>query len=307
MAVINTGLLTKGLRSEFFNRFERRPTHYQDLSTRITSNSDSETYRWLGTVPKLREWGTGRVAKGLRTESYSVENLKYEATLEVDRDEISDDQTGQIRVRVGELAERAATHKDYLISQLLKLGGGADALAYDGVSFFSGSHVSGESGAQDNDLTFEAADPDDASVAEFRGALKQAIAQIVAFKDDVGEPMPIAATGLVCVVPPTIYLTALEALNATLVDSTTNVLKGVARVITLPWLTSTSVWYLLKTDGVVRPFIFQDREPVEFNALAENSEEAFKREKFLYGVRARYRMTYGYWQYALRTTFVLPS
>jgi phage major head subunit gpT-like protein len=307
MAVINTGLLTKGLRSEFFNRFERTPTYYQDLSTRITSNSDSETYRWLGTVPKLREWGTGRVAKGLRTESYSVENLKYEATLEVDRDEVSDDQTGQIRVRVGELAERAATHKDYLVSQLLKLGGGADAIAYDGVAFFSGSHVSGESGMQDNDLTFEASDTDDASVAEFRGALKQAIAQMLAFKDDVGEPMPIAATGLICAVPPTMYLTALEALNATLVDSTTNVLKGAARVVTLPWLTSTSVWYLLKTDGVVRPFIFQDREPVEFNALAENSEEAFKREKFLYGVRARYRMTYGYWQYALRTTFVLPS
>ena len=41
MAVINTGLLTKGLRSEFFNRFERTPTYYQDLSTRITSNSES--------------------------------------------------------------------------------------------------------------------------------------------------------------------------------------------------------------------------------------------------------------------------
>ena len=75
----------------------------------------------------------------------------------------------------------------------------------------------------------------------------------------------------------------------------------------MPWLTNAAIWYLLKTDGVVRPFIFQDREPVEFSALAENSEEAFKREKFLYGVRARYRMTYGYWQYAVRTTFVLPS
>jgi phage major head subunit gpT-like protein len=130
---------------------------------------------------------------------------------------------------------------------------------------------------------------------------------MLAFKDDVGEPMAIAVTGLACVVPPTMYLTALEALNATLLDSTTNVLKGAARVITMPWLTAAAVWYLAKIDGVVRPFIFQDREPIEFNALAENSEEAFKREKFLYGVRARYRMTYGYWQYAVRTTFQLAS
>jgi len=80
MAVINTGLLTKGLRSEFFDRFENTTKHFQELATRIPSTSDSETYRWLGTVPKMREWGSGRLAKGLRTESYSVENLKYEAT-----------------------------------------------------------------------------------------------------------------------------------------------------------------------------------------------------------------------------------
>ncbi|HOJ76444.1 MAG TPA: Mu-like prophage major head subunit gpT family protein [Phycisphaerae bacterium] len=76
MAVINTGLLTKGLRSEFFNRFQATPSVYGDLATRIPSTSDAETYKWLGTVPNMREWGTGRLAKGLRTESYSVENLK---------------------------------------------------------------------------------------------------------------------------------------------------------------------------------------------------------------------------------------
>jgi len=307
MAVINTGLLTKGLRSEFFQRFEGTPTHFGDLATRIVSTGDSETYRWLGTVPRLREWGTGRLARGLRTESYSIENLKYEATLEVDRDEIADDQTGQIRVRVGELAQRAATHKDYLIARLLQLGGGADALAYDGLPFFSASHPLDGGETQSNDLAFEAVDADNPTLEEFRGALKQAIAGMMQFKDDAGEPMAIAATGPVCVVPASMYLTALEVVNSTIINSTTNVLQGAARVITLPWLTGTSIWYLLKTDGVVRPFIFQDREPVEFNALAEGSEEAFKREKFLYGVRARYRLAYGYWQFAVRTTYQLPS
>ena len=285
MAVINTGLLTKGLRSEFFNRFEGTPSYYGDLATRIVSNSDSETYRWLGTVPKLREWGTGRVAKGLRTESYS----------------------GQIRLRVAELAQRAATHKDYLLGQLLQLGGGAAAEVYDGQPFFSDSHSSGESGTQSNDLTYSDDEPTDPTVTNFRGSVKQAIAQVMKFKDDVGEPMAIAATGLACVVPPNLYLTALEALNATIISSTTNVLEGAARVIALPWLTNASTWYLLKTDVAVRPLIFQDREPIEFVALAENSEEAFKREKFLYGVRARYRMTYGYWQHAVRTQFQIGS
>jgi phage major head subunit gpT-like protein len=303
MAVINTGLLTKGLRSEFFARFDATQTHFQDVSTRIVSTGDSETYRWLGTVPKMREWGTGRLAKGLRTESYSVENQKYEATVEVDRDEIADDQTGQIRVRVGELAYRAATHKDYLISNLLVLGESSGYEGYDGVTFFSDSHSSGDSGTQDNKLTYGATDADNPTVEEFKAALKQSIATMLAYNDDQGEPMMISATGLVCVVPPTMYFTALEAINASVVNSTSNVLEGVARVIALPWLTDASKWYLLKTDGVIRPFIFQDREPIEFGSLAENSEEGFKREKFLYGVRARYAMSYGYWQYAVRTDF----
>lgn len=303
MAVINTGLLTKGLRSEFFNRFEGTPTFFQDLATRIPSTTDHETYRWLGTVPQLREWGTGRITQGLRTESYSVENLKYEATLEVDRDEIADDQTGQIRIRVGELAERAATHKDYLISQLLISGATAGFNSYDGVTFFSGAHVSGASGNQDNDLTVTAVISSDPTVEEFKKALKQALAVMLAFKDDQGQPMMISTSGLTCVVPPTMLFTALEAVNASVISNTSNVLQGAARVIALPWLTTATTWYLLKNDGVIRPFIFQDREPVEFDALAEGSEEAFKREKFLYGVRARYRLTYGYWQFGVRTVF----
>jgi len=304
MAVINTGLLTKGLRSEFFDRFGNTVTYFQDLATRIPSTSDAETYRWLGTVPRMREWGTGRLAKGLRTESYSVENLKYEATVEVDRDEIADDQTGQIRIRIGELAQRAATHKDYLIGQLLINGATAGYNSYDAVPYFGNSHVSGSSGSQSNDLTCAAEDDNnEPTTDEFKGALKQAIAAMLSFKDDQGEPLPITMNGLTCVVPPTMLFTAMEAVNATVINQTSNVLAGAARVIALPWLTTPTLWYLLKTDGVVRPFIFQDREPVEFGTLAENSEDGFKREKLLFGVRARYRMTYGYWQFAVRTTF----
>ncbi len=304
MAIINTGLLTKGLRSEFFNRFENTPTFFQDLATRIASNGHSEVYRWLGTVPHMREWGTGRMARGLRTETYSVENLKYEATLEVDRDELADDQTGQIRVRVGELAERAATHKDYLLAQLLMNGASEGHHSYDGVPFFDTAHESGESGVQNNMAVASAVVPESPSVDEFRALLKLAIGRMLAFKDDQGQPMPIAADGLCCVVPPTMYFTALEAVHATVTAGTTNALQGIARVIAFPWLSAPQTWYLLKNNGVVRPFIFQDREPIEFTAMTNESDEGFRREKYLFGVRARYRMTYGYWQYAIHAHFV---
>ena len=149
-------------------------------------------------------------------------------------------------------------------------------------------------------MATDAADP---TTFEFKNALKQAIGAMMGFNDDQGGPMCISATGLVCVVPTTMYLTALEAVNATIVSDTTNVLAGAARVVAFPWLADASKWYLLKTDGVVRPFIFQDREPVEFTSLTESSDEGFRREKYLFGVRARYRITYGYWQNAIRTDF----
>ena len=303
MAIVSMGLTEAGLKSEFFQRLSATPTYYGDLATRIQSNKDKETYRFLGSIPRVREWGTGRLAKGVNVESYDVENLKYEATLEVDRDEIDDDQTGQIRLRVNELAVNAATHPDWLIAQLLINGATAGYLSFDGLTFFNDAHVSGDSGNQDNDLTYDATDHTAVTVAEFKLALAQAMTTMLGFKDDQGQSLRLAPSGLVIIVPPALYVTALEAVGATVIASTTNILQGAARVIPLPEISTATTWYLLKTDGHIRPFIFQDRMPIEFGALEQNSETGFIREVYLYGVRARYRVTYGHWAYAVRTLF----
>ncbi len=305
MTIINSGLLTKGIKSNFLARFDATKTHFEELATRIKSESDQETYKWLGSTPRMREWGTGRLAKGIRSESYSVENQKYEATIEVDRDEIADDKTGQIKIRVAELAVHAATHKDFLISQLLKNGETAGFNSYDGVSFFNDAHVSGASGNQDNKLTHTAVDADNPTTDEFKAALKTAIGQMMGFKNDIGDPASIDTEGLTIVCPTGMYFTALEAVKASVITNTSNVLQGIATVVPFAWLTDASKWYLLKTGGtvVVRPFVFQDREPVEFDALDEGSDTAFRREVFLYGVRARYAMSYGLWQMAVSTDF----
>ena len=258
----------------------------------------------FGSVPPLREWGQGRKSVGMFAESYDMENLKYEATIEVDRDEIDDDQTGQIRIRIAELAQRAAQHKDSEIARLLENGATAGFNSYDGVTFFNAAHASGKSGNQDNTVSATAVAPTDPTDAEFRTALKLAIQRLLSFKDDQGEPMSAGATGMVAVVPTNMLIEATEALNSTLVDQgQSNVLQGAAKVVAFPHLTAQDKWYLLKTDVSVRGLIFQDRAPIEFKARTEDSDEGFLREKFLFGVRARYRMTYGYWQYATQITF----
>ena len=102
------------------------------------------------------------------------------------RDEISDDQTGQIRIRVSELAQRAATHKDFLVSQLLIDGETAGNNSYDGVSFFNVAHDSGGSGLQSNLLTAPSVSTDAPTVDEFKDSLKESIGAMLAFKDDRG-------------------------------------------------------------------------------------------------------------------------
>jgi phage major head subunit gpT-like protein len=303
MAIVSTGLTLAALKGEFFQRLDATPTVFQDLSTRIQSNTAKESYRFLGSVPPMREWGTGRLARGMIVESYDIENQKYEITVEVDRDEVSDDQLGQIRIRIGEMAERAAQHKDSEIARLLINGATAGYHSYDGVPFFAATHVSGASGTQSNPVSLDAADHTNVTTAEFQRAMRLAIAKLLSLKDDQGEPMNQAASGLIVVVPPALYMTALEAMSATLVSSTSNILQGAARVLAFSYLTDGAKCYVLKTDVAVRPLIFQDREPIEFKAMEADSESGFRREVYEYGVRARYRMTYGYWQRAVQVTF----
>jgi hypothetical protein len=166
--------------------------------------------------------------------------------------------------------------------------------------FFAINHESGLSGAQSNKLTPAAVNADNPTAAEFRTAFGGAVAQLLSLLDDQAEPMNLSAGGLTCVVPGSMYVASSEALSASMLTSTENVLKNAARVVALPRLTDASKWFLLKTDVPVRPFIFRDRDPIEFTALEGKSDEGFMREKYLYGVRARYAMTCGYWQHAIQ-------
>jgi phage major head subunit gpT-like protein len=127
---------------------------------------------------------------------------------------------------------------------------------------------------------------------------------MLSFKDDQGEPLNTAVGKLLVLVPPNLWYRAKQALTAQTLTNSSNILHGEANVVAFPRLASTDKWYLCRTDVEVRPFIFQDREPLEFTALTDGSEESFKREKYLYGVRARYALAFGYWQYCIRTQFV---
>jgi len=303
----STGLSVAGARAEFFGRYDKVAVFpWERFAPTFKSDKERELHRWLGSLPMVREFGTGRLAKGLRSEAYDVVNQKYEATIEWDRDEIDDDQTQQIRMKIRQLATAAKRHPSRLLADLLANGGTSGYNSYDGVTFFNTAHVSGDSGNQDNALTATAAAATK-TTAECKTAVTAAIAALLGYKDDQGQPLNEEVGKITVVVPPTMLFPMKEAVGAAFISQTSNILSAEnIDVLPFPRLTvGTDFFTCALDDPDMPPFIFQDRSPMEFKSFEADgdSEEAFMREKGKAGVRARHKMTYAFWQKINRTRF----
>jgi len=69
-----------------------------------------------------------------------------------------------------------------------------------------------------------------------------------------------------------------------------------------------TAWYLLDTSRAIKPLIYQERLPYTLTQLtAETDENVFKRDEYLYGVRARSNVGYGLWQLAYASKQALDA
>jgi len=118
------------------------------VAMHVPSGGRSVDYKWLGDYPTMREWVGDRVIKDLSAFHYEIVNKSYEATIEVDRDDISDDQVGVYTPMIQGLAQEAKAHPDILVWALLAAGFDTDC--YDGQYFFDGDHPVGD-GSASND------------------------------------------------------------------------------------------------------------------------------------------------------------
>ena len=270
------------------------------------SNQESETYKWLGMAPAMREWIGGRNAKGFRENGLTIINKTFEATLEVLVDEIRRDKTGQVMLRVAEMAQRANSHWASLLSTLIIAG--ESALCYDGQYFFDTDHSEGDSGTQDNDLTGAAATSTQPTAAEMEAAIMACVAALLGYKDDQGEPMNEGASNFL-IMAPTVYLPPAAAVlsNPYIAAGQSNLIKNIQgfnfSLAINPRLTSGAKFYVFRTDGQTKPFIRQEEEALSVSAIAEGSELEFKEDKHQYGVKAIRNVGYGYWQHGCLYTF----
>lgn len=311
------GLGSRAIIGEFFARLEQRTGigWIDAISMLFISDQASEEYKWLGQSPVMREWVGGRNAKGFRENGITIINKHFEATLEVMVAEARRDKTGQVMVRVRELADRALTHWAKLLSTLIE--NGESTVCYDGEYFFDTDHSEGDSGTQDNDLSIDiSALPvtnhgsiTAPSVGEMQQVILQCVQAIQGFKDDQGEPLNETAQDFIVMTPTALFSSAAGALRLPMIDSgesnlLTNMPELRIRPVTNPRLTWTDKVAVFRTDGNVKPFIRQEEEPLDLNAVAEGSELEFNSKVWHFGVDTWREVGYGYWQHACLATMI---
>lgn len=300
----------RNIRREFFAAYNAAEagTWAARLGMMVNSDRGTEEYNWLGGAPIMREWIGGRLEQFIREESFTITNKKFEATTPVPVDMLRRDKTGMLRARVGELAARAATHWEKLLTDLII----ADGICYDGQNFFDTDHVSGDSGTLKNELT--ASEVSEANVttaaaptaSEMAALLPGIVEYMYGYKDDRGEPINQNAKNFVAMVPTNMMAATMQALGKEfLTNGVSNPSRGIGLTfdaIVNPRLTGTTVMYLFRTDGQMAPFILQSETGVQTQILGSGSDEEFKNDRHLFGVKANRNVGYGMWQYAAKVT-----
>jgi phage major head subunit gpT-like protein len=255
------------------------------VATEIPSGSKSNIYGWVAQSTLMREWVGPRVAVNLSEHSYTLVNKSYEATIELDRDEIEDDNLGMFTaVTIPQLAQAAKKHTDQLLKTALQSNTGLGPTAFDGLTLFHDAHPTyNGAGTYDNKfalaLTADNFNTNWAAMASYTG--------------EDGEPLGVTPNLLI--VPPQLKKTALEIMNASLVANTAgtagveNVLKGWADVLVIPELANDPTrWYLADVSKPMKPFVYQNRRPDQFVSRdSAQDPKVFDQKKFTYGVDNR--------------------
>lgn len=262
-------------------RFKETPNAdvWKQIAMTVNSKNATEQYAWLGAVPGLREFKDERIPGTLSGYNYSIDNMKWESTLDVDRDVIEDDRTGQIMLAVNSLATKAATHYSKLISTAFDNGFSTNI--FDGQYFFDADHTTG-SNYLGTSKDLNGTNVDDAELL------------LAGQKDDRGDVQGYRGTHLI--IGPGLRAAANALVNVpTLTGGAANPHYKRYEIVELPYLATTNKkWALADLSQGLLPFVLQIRTPITLVSKTDlNSDRAFDKDIFTWGTRARHNAGYG--------------
>jgi len=281
--------LTVAYSTAFNKSLDTTQSNYQKVATVVPSTTGEQDYKWLGQMPRMREWIGERELQSLAAYDYLIKNKKFEMTIGVPRDDIEDDKYGVYTPLFSNMGEAAALHPDELVFGAMM--GGFTEKCYDGKPFFSTDHKSG-------DKTFSNRSNEKLSKESY----KKARAGIMSITGDKGKSLRLVPELLV--VSPAKEEEARLVLKADQVNGTSNVLKDTAEILVEPALAENpEYWFLLCTSRFLKPFIYQLRKQIKFTSLTKDTDEkVFMYDEYVYGADGRSNAGYGFWQMAYGST-----
>ncbi len=290
-----------GLRTAFNQAFSEAPSTWQKIAMKVPSTTGQEDYAWLSNFPRMRRWIGDKAVKALSAFKYTLVNHDFEATVEVDRNHIEDDQLGIYKPMAQGAGFSAKQWPDELVSAVVN--GAFTNQCYDGQYFCDTDHPVGDGDGGTVTVSNKGSAPlSIATLAEAQASYGAARTAMMKFKDDEGRPLNI--TPNVLLVPPALQDTANALVTVDrLEDGKPNPYKGTAEVVVDTRLTSDTAWFLLDTTKPVKPFLFQERKaPVFVQQTDPNADDVFMRKKFKFGAEARGNAGYGFWQLCYGST-----
>lgn len=296
--IVNAATLSNvfvNLKTTFNKAFEAAPTFWQKVAMLVPSTTKTNDYKWLANFPRMRKWLGDKTVKALAAFNYTITNDDFEATVEVDRNDIEDDELGIYTPQAQGAGFSAKQLPDEIVADLIN--GVFTNKCFDGQYMVDTDHaVTDKNGAVQsvsNKGTKKLSAATQAAAIASLGAGRTAMKK---FTDDEGRPLNITPT--ILLVPPALEdIANVLMMNDKLEDGKPNPYKGTMTVVCEARLTDDNAWFLLDVSKPVKPFIYQERKaPVFVQQTDPSADDVFSRKKFKFGAEARAAGGYGFWQ-----------
>jgi phage major head subunit gpT-like protein len=277
-----------GLNAAFMEAYGAYGTPWRDASLFVPSTQRTENYAWLGDSPQMSQWTDELVPKGLSEFTYTLANQRHAAAMEIFEDDLNDDLYGQTKIRIAEMADKAAEYPSILLRNLLTTNG----TCYDGQAFFSTTHSEGSSGNQSNLVTGTGV-----TVAALQTDLGTARKLMNKYVTDTGDVRVRSNPKWVIRCAPDLEVVMLQAFMA--VTTTTggeNIYRGLVSKIEVDQGLTGNDWYLEDRAPRIKAFILQERDAVEPKQTMPGSDTDVVRDSTIFRVKWRGNAGYGMWQ-----------
>jgi phage major head subunit gpT-like protein len=183
------------LKTTFNNAFAAAPSTWAKIAMEVPSTGKQNDYAWLSVFPRMKKWIGEKDIKSLAAAKYSIVNDDWEATVEVDRNDIEDDNLGIYKPQAEMAGFSAKQLPDEIVYDVVNRG--FTTLCHDGQYFFDTDHDGKDGSVSNRGTTALACD----TLAKARSSYGAARTAMRKFKDSEGRPWASVPTSCWCRLP----------------------------------------------------------------------------------------------------------